>query len=189
MLNILPKEEKRGIITEYRLRVATVAMFLITAVVLASLVLLVPSYLLVNTKYDNITSKISAEQIRDGVDAQEKEVDAQVNDINKKIDFFQGTSGAAHLSIPEVIAKIIGMKGPAVKIVGFSYDATDRQERLVISGIAADRDELAAFAETLKGSNIFTAVDLPVSSYVKSSNIDFAIVATRTLVTAPHKNK
>ncbi len=172
---------------EYRLRVAVVVICLVAIVVFASLILLVPSYILVQTKYSNITSQISTEQILDGVGAQGKEIDAQVNDINKKIDFFQSSSSIPRLSLPDVIAKIIGMKGASVKIVGFSYDATNQQERLVISGIAADRDALANFVDTLKSSNVFTAVDLPVSSYVKSTNIDFAIVTTRAIAPPARK--
>lgn len=179
MLNILPIQEKKKIITEYWLRLGVVAVFALTILILASLVLLTPSYLLAVSKYNSVSAALALREAKQDSSAQEKDIDAQVRDINKKINLFLSEPFGDRLSPPDTFLKIIGMKSSAIKILGFFYDATGRQERVVITGVAADRDGLAQFAETLKKDKTFANVDLPVSSYVKSNNIDFSIVVTR----------
>lgn len=153
---------------------------MVSALIIASLILLIPSYLLAVTKYNSISAQVATQLSGQGTSSQENEIDAKVQDVNKKVSLFLGQS-SGRLVLPDIIVKIIAMKDAAIKIQGFSYDASTRQERFVISGIAGDRDGLARFVETLKRSAIFTNVDLPVSSYVKSTNIDFAITATRDM--------
>jgi len=179
MLNILPTAEKKKIITEYRLRLASMAIFAVAALVLVSLVLLIPSYILAVSKFDNISGQISQLESKQDLTGQEKGIDAQVRDVNKKVNLFLAGRGVDRLSPPDIIARVIAMRGSTIKIQGFDYDVAGDQERLAISGVAADRDSLAQFVEVLKKDPTFTSVELPVSSYVKSVNISFSIMATR----------
>lgn len=179
MLNILPIQEKKKIITEYRLRLGVVSVFALVILILASLVLLTPSYLLAVSKYNSVSAALALRESKQDSSGQEKDIDTQVRDINKKINLFLSEPLGDRLSPPDAFLKIISMKSPAIKILGFFYDSTGRQERIVVTGVAADRDGLAQLAETLKKDKTFASVELPVSSYVKSNNIDFSIVLTR----------
>lgn len=179
MLNIFPTEEKKKILVEYRLRLGVVSVFALGALVFSSLVLLAPSYLLAVTKYNSISDELTALESKQGRGGQEKEVGVQIREENKKIDLFLKGDTSGKLVPSQVISNIIGIKGVAIKIQGFTYDASAGQERLVITGIAADRDGLARFVETLKKDPTYTKVELPISSYVKSSNIGFSIVVER----------
>ena len=185
MLNILPTTEKKKILTEYRLRLASMAFFAVAALILVSLVLLVPSYILAVTKFNSISSQITLQESKQDLTGQGKVIDVQVREVNKKINLFLLGRGVYRLSPPDIIAKIIAMRGSTIKIQGFDYDAAGGQERLAISGVAADRDSLAQFVDVLKKDPTFTSIELPVSSYVKSTNISFSIMATR--VQAPQK--
>lgn len=182
MLNLLPTVEKKKILSEYRLRLATMGIFVIAALVLASLVLLIPSYMLAVSKFNSISDQLALQEAKQDLTGQEKNIDAQVRDVNKKVSIFLTGGGADRLSPPDVITRVISMRGSSIKIQGFDYDAAGGQERLAISGVAADRDSLAQFFDTLKKDSAFTSVDLPVSSYVKSANISFSIMATRATV-------
>ena len=187
MLNILPTEEKKKILVEYRLRLGVVSVFALGALVFSSLVLLAPSYMLAVVKYNGISEELSALELKQSNAGQEKEVGAQIRDENKKIDLFLKGDTSGRLSPPQTILNIIGIKGDAIKIQGFIYDASALQERLVVTGVAADREGLARFVETLKKDPTFTKVELPISSYVKSSNIDFSVVVERAVksITVP----
>lgn len=188
MLNILPAQEKKKNLTEYRMRLGVVAVFAVASLILASLVLLAPSYLLAVTKYNNISEQLAQKKSKANLTGQEKAIDVQVRTINKNIDLYLKSGATDKLSPPDVIAEVIELKSAAIKITGFDYDASGPQERLVISGVAEDRDSLAAFVGVLKKSTLFTTVDLPVSSYVKSANITFSIVASHGQpVAAPTK--
>lgn len=187
MLNILPHEENKKILTEYRLRLAVVAVFAVAALTLASLILLVPSYMLAVSKYNFVAGELARLEQKQGGAGQEKEITAQIREINKKINLFMGDEKTARQTPSEVILGIIADKDPAVKIQSVLYDIKPDLERLVLSGRADDRDSLARFLETLKKDPSFSKVELPIGSYVKSTNIDFSLVLERTIKEAPPK--
>lgn len=179
MLNILAIEEKKRILTEYRFRLAVVLVFAVAAWVFSSLVLLVPSYLLAVSKYNDVAQELSTLEQKSGIAGQEKSVNEQINETNKKINLFLSANINESTSPSQAIINILTIKGVAIKISGFTYDVNAGKERMVILGTATDRDSLAQFVDTLKKDPTFLSVDLPISSYVKSTNIDFSIVITR----------
>lgn len=188
MLNILPTEEKKKILTEYRLRLAVVCVFAVATLTFSSLILLVPSYLLAALKYNNAAQEfVRIESKTSLIDGQERNIDAQIIDINKKIKLFLSGDTNKQLSASQAVIDILSIKEPSIKIYGFTYEASVNQERVVISGVALNRDSLALFVETLKKDPSFISVELPISSYVKSENIDFSIVAIRGIKGAVKK--
>lgn len=179
MLNILATEEKKKILTEYRLRLAVVSVFAVATLVFSSLILLSTSYLLAVSKYNDAKSELGALQEKDSREGQEKDVNARILAVNKNIDLFLKPKTANTLTPSSIITKILDIKGNAIKIIGFTYDTNADQERIVVTGIARSRDSLAQFVETLKKDPTFTSVDVPISSYVKSANIDFSAVIVK----------
>ena len=85
MLNILSITEKKKILTEYRFRLAIVSIFALGSLVLASLVLLAPSYILSVTKFNSAEKQLVTLEAKYGNAGQEKEIGAQIRDINTKI--------------------------------------------------------------------------------------------------------
>jgi len=187
MLNILPIEEKKKVLTEYRLRLGVVAVFAVAALILASLILLIPSYMLAVSKYNFVADELARLEKKQSGAGQEKEVSTQIKEINKKISLFLGNEKAISRAPSEVILGIILIKEPAVKVTSILYDIKPDLERLVLSGKANDRDSLARFIETLKKDPSFSKVDLPIGSYVKSTNIDFTLVLEHAVKVAPLK--
>lgn len=179
MINILPTEEKKKILVEYRLRLGVVAVFALAALVFSSLILLAPSYLLAISKYNSVSGELAMLESKQGHNSQEKDINTQISGINKKIDLFLKGGAGVTVAPSQAILSILNIKGSAIKIQGFTYDATGKQERFIVTGVALDRDSLAQFIENLKKEPTFTKVDLPISSYVKSANIDFSIVIER----------
>ncbi|MDO8604261.1 MAG: hypothetical protein Q7K40_02575 [bacterium] len=179
MLNILSTEEKKKIIALYRFRLAVVVMFALGSLVLASLVLLAPSYLLAISKYNNSQEQLSIYEKRYSRGEQEKEISAQIREINSKILLLSGGDTSTRMAPSAVVSKILELRKNNVKIYGFTYDSSTNVERVVLTGTAIDRDALADFIETLKKDQTFTGVTLPISSYVKSKDIDFSIVLER----------
>lgn len=188
MLNLLPLQEKKKTLTEYRLRFFAFAVFTLGALIVANLALLTPSYLLAVSKYDSISADLAARQAKQGIGGQAKTIDGQVRAVNKKIALFSSDGSTKRVSPADVNAKIIEIKSAAIKIQSFSYDASGPQERIVVSGLADDRDSLAAFVDALKKEGTFSSVDLPVSSYVKSTNIDFSIALVHGQASGAIKN-
>ena len=187
MLNILPHDEKKKILTEYRLRLSVAAIFAVAALVLASLVLLAPSYMLAVSKYNFVAGELARLEQKQRAAGQEKEVDTQIKEVNKKINLFLGDKKVARRTPSEVMQGVLSAKNSSVKVQSITYDINTERERLVLSGMANDRDSLALFVETLKKDPAFTKVDMPIGSYVKSVNIDFSIVLESPLGATPKK--
>lgn len=179
MQNLLPEEEKKKVLTEYRLRLGVVILFATGTLVAISLILLAPSYILAISKNNFVSDELAKLELKETSSTQEKDVATKIKEVNKKITLFLGDQNGTPL-IPSVFfMKIIDIKTPAIKITGFSYDATALRARVVVTGHADDRDSLAKFLDDLKNEKTFTKADLPISSYVKSTNIDFSIVLER----------
>lgn len=181
MINLLPQEEKKKILTEYRFRLGIVAVFAVAALVLASLVLLAPSYFLAVSKYKSISVELAALESKQGQGVRDKDINTQINTINKKINMFlKGVAvDTTASSTMQVILSILRTKGDAIKIQGVTYDIGTGQGRFVVVGTALNRDGLSQFVESLKKEPTFAKVEIPISSYVKSSDIDFSIVVER----------
>lgn len=179
MLNILPTAEKKNVLIEYRIRLAVVSIFAIGAVAVSGAVLLVPAYLLAVSKHSSSNDQLSALEKKYGDSAQEKELGAQIREVNTKILLLLSGDTTDNLTPSQVVAKIISLKSSDIKILSLSYETTANQERVVLTGAASDRDSLAGFFETLKKDPTFTSVTMPISSYVKSENIDYSIVIER----------
>jgi len=147
--------------------------------VLASLVLLTPSYLLAVSKHNSTEKELAVLEEKYGRGGQEKDVGTQIRDINNKISILLDTKTSDRLSPSQAILNILEIKDSSIKIYGVTYDATTGQERIILTGTALDRDSLANFVETLKKDPTFANVTLPISSYVKSTNIDFSVILER----------
>ena len=187
MLNIFPTAEKKKILIEYRIRLAIVSIFAMGALAVASSALLAPAYILAVSKNKTSNDQLAALEKKYGDSAQEKELGAQIRDINTKILLLLSGDTTDKLTPSQAVASIINLKGSDIKISSFSYEATASQERIVLTGTASDRDSLSGFFETLKKDSTFTSVTMPISSYVKSENIDFSIVIERKTKTPAKK--
>ena len=179
MLNILAQEEKKKIILEYRLRLGVVVVFALGALVVSSLVLLVPSYILSVTKLAAAENQLALLESKQDRGEQEKEITAQIRDINTKITLLSNGEKVKKIPPTEMILDVLREKSPEIKLHMLVYDGVSGQERLVLTGVASDRDSLAEFFEVMKKNPTYTNVTLPISSYVKSNNIDFSIVLER----------
>jgi len=181
MFNILPQEEKKKVLTEYRLRLAVVVVFAVAALVLSSCILLVPSYLLAVSKYNFAAKELATLEGKQVDGGKEKEIDTQIKAVNKKISLFLGDKKAIARTPSEAILSVLSVKNFSIKIRSVLYDVNPDREHLVFMGRAEDRDSLASFVEILKKDPSWNSVDLPIGSYVKSTNIDFTIVLERTI--------
>lgn len=175
MINLLPIEEKKKTRAEYRFRLGIIVAFAITALSLISLALLFPVYLLTLSKYQFASEKLIKLESEQGRTEQEKEINTKIKAVNKEIDLFSKENKKS-VVFSEIVMKIIETKGSTIKIQNMFYEPSPERERFVISGRADDRDSLALFIERLKKDSFFTTVDIPISSYIKSVDIDFSVI-------------
>lgn len=178
MANLLPREEKKRGRMVYRLRMGVVVVVAIAFLAAANLALLAPSYIRAGTKEQTAEARVTRIS---GVSADEqaraeKTVREEARAFEKKTALFLGSrTTARQTSLAGVIADILALREAPVKIQSISYDKTEARERFVVAGVSAYRDHLARFVDALKKDTRFTKVEIPISSYVKTNNINFSI--------------
>ena len=75
-----------------------------------------------------------------------------------------------------VIRLITDNKGDYVRIQSVAFEKGVATEgKIVLAGIARDRDSLTDFVKMIESQEIFTKVDLPVSNFAKDKDINFSI--------------
>ena len=75
-----------------------------------------------------------------------------------------------------VIKKIVAKKTPGIKITQISYKTDNFGEKSIsIRGSATSRDTLLNFSQSLDKDPDFKKVDLPISNFIKGSDIQFFI--------------
>jgi hypothetical protein len=181
MSNLLPQQHKISMLRLYRKRLIAVAFFALAFLAVASILLLSPSYLFLHageivltTKRDTLagyeTSKIATT------------LAGTVADINSRLRVFPDISPASPL-IAGMIDPILKVKGPAVHIDSFDYTpgVTSIQAKIRVSGTADSRVDLLAFADKVRNIGNFTSVSVPITSFIKDSDVTFTLSAVVAL--------
>lgn len=180
MINLLSLQEKKKHLTEYRFRLGVVAMFAAVSLTGSSLILLAPSYVLALYKANFTADEVVRLESKVKRDTQEKEIDAQIKDINRKIDIYLKLGKSGRLKVSDVVSRIVAVRQDTIKISSIMYDSA-LGERVVLVGVARDRESLASFVDALHKEGTFSSINLPISSYVKSKDIDFSVVLDRSV--------
>ena len=82
-------------------------------------------------------------------------------------------------SLNDILKVILVTKVSSIKINSFSLVADDPSNRkLVLTGVAQNRENLLSFAKKFEENNLFENVDLPVSNFSQKNDIDFVLTLT-----------
>ena len=174
MINLIPASAKNSLIKEYWMRAVTVWFFLGSAAVLLGIFILVPSYVLTNSQVS--AYKDSAES------ASEKS--ANYETVSKELER-SGKLAAmmkenfALISTSEYITLFRSLEGDGIEISQISITRAEKGvEPIMISGVADDRQALAAFRDSVVAQEGVSSVDLPLSNLAKDKDIPFEITVT-----------
>ena len=180
MLNLLPKDQKKKIAREYRLRFWVIACALTLAGEIISLILLTPPFLTTQTRI-NILNSESADLKAQNLTTETSNLSGIVQQTNNYLSIF--TASSTPDGVVAALQNIVAVRGGSVRIKSFVYKMNNGQQQIAISGNADSRQSLLDFAQKLKGQPGVISADLPVSDFAKSQNIDFSI---NVLMNPPH---
>jgi hypothetical protein len=172
MLNLLPKNQKSKIVREYRIRFVAVACSLFLAAEIISLILLFPSYLTVQTRINILNSQSTSQKVQN-LTTEIASLGSIIQQTNNYLDVFNSSS--TPVGVVESLQNIIGTRDKTIRIGSFYYKTNKEQQQIVITGKANSRQSLLDFTKKLKNLPGVVSVDLPVSDFAKSKDIDFSI--------------
>lgn len=179
LTNLLPEERMRSLRRLYFIRLAVVAVVLLSGVILVHGVLLLPSYLyLRNQVGERAASLVALTTTLAG--SEEKEISSRVAALGED---------SAHLarlsSVPKAsaaIRAITALPRSGIRLTGFSFAPNPGAETMMsVSGVATTREALRTFEQSLANQPFITSVDLPISAYAKERDISFTISLTGPL--------
>lgn len=172
MLNLLPKDQKKKIIREYRTRFLIVAFSLLLAGEVIFLILLIPPYLTAKSRLYSLNSQ-SASIKAQNITTETDQLGAEVQKTSNYLDTFVSTT--TPIGVAKAIKNIVDMRGSSVRISGLTYGVQNSNQQIVVRGTADTRQALLDFVNKLKAQPGVISADLPVSDFAQSKNIDFSV--------------
>jgi hypothetical protein len=179
MINLLPTEENKSELRAYKIRVVILILVTLFVVILISLLFLFPSYVITDVKKTVTTQKLSTIE-GDLKDKEKEPLSDIIKDINTKLKIFTDPKEQFVFS-RDILKEILDKKPSEVHItsIGFKEEknAGDGgiKKTILISGFADTRLALLSFERALKEDTRFADVVVPISNFIKGSNIQFTL--------------
>lgn len=178
MSNLLPPEGMKMVRREYRLRTLSVWGFLLAAVIAASAGFLLPTFILVAAQFQ-VIEPILAEGEEVDVEAYREEI-AKVTRANRIATQLQRAEEGmtAAVALAEVQRALV----PGITLTGITFTKEDETEiALEARGIAATREALIAFVESVRRNPNFEDATMPIDGLAQGADASFAVtIVVRT---------
>ncbi len=145
--------------------------------IIIAFVAILPAYFLSSVKSNLINTKLEAQK-REVVPLPDQETLAVIEDLDKKLDIIEKANKSKFVVSERVINAVLAKKMPEIKITDIAYEKNSKNDptlgpRISIQGSAPSREMLLLFRKALEDDATFKSVDLPISNFVKGSNIQF----------------
>lgn len=169
MLTFLFDQYKENIMGQYKLRLATIYIFILGILCLVGAALTVPTYILLEARLTTANLEKNTALPGENTGSIEKEITA----IKRRITTIEIDS--AEIPIATILERIMSKKDSDIRIDGISLKRNVESGAISITGVAPSRDALVAFSKRLQGEPSFTNVNLPVGSLTRSKDVPFSI--------------
>lgn len=179
LTNLLPQERQNALTRGYFLRLGIVAVLFATALILVSMIMLLPTYVFLKK---NIRAKevrlASIESALSSVD--EEELSTRIATLSNNVTSLITLSDTR--SVSKIIRTVLDIPRPGTVLSGFSYAPASEKnpEKLAVSGFSKTRSALRNYQLELQAAPFVLSAVLPVSAYAKDADIEFTITITTT---------
>jgi len=177
LTNLLPQKRLRALRRDYFLRLGVVAALFLIALVFASAVLLIPTYVFLTASQRTKEARLANIESMPS-SAEEAAFSAQLAALSNNAATLTALADA-----PSAIATIraaLAVSHPGISLSGLVYspDTEKGSRTLLISGLGTTRDALRNYQLAIQSAPFARSANLPVSTYAKDTNIDFTITVT-----------
>lgn len=181
MINLIPAKEKKRIAQDFYLRLFTLFFYVIGVSILIASVALLPSYFVSSVKKNYAEVKLEMQK-REPIPEFSRETLSSVQELESQLDLIENARENKFVVSQKIINEIILKKLPDVRINQILYENDPvKDKKISIRGTAPSRDRLLLFRRALEDSGLFAKVDLPISNFVKGSNIQFYLTLMLSL--------
>ena len=172
MINLIPNEEKKRKVKDFYFRLLIVFFMVLGVSLLISSVAILPAYLFSSVKKKVVETKLEELQ-KEPVPALDEVTLALSDDLNNKLGMIENEQKNKYLLSQDVINVLVLKKMSDIKINEIIYEQSEAGKIIKINGSAPSRERLLLFRQMLEDDIAFSSVDLPISNFIKGSNISF----------------
>lgn len=178
MINLLPAEYKKELVSEYRVRLGAVALLLIAGVFCTGVLFILPSFFLVYSQERVLVKERMRQESMLTDNANNTENVLQLSAHRTNILETKYTREA----LVDLIGAIIKKRSSGITLSTFQYEhRQDGTDILVLKGLAQTRDELVQFEKVLEEELRVKDVQLPISDLAGRVDIAFTMNLTLAL--------
>lgn len=174
VVNLLPKKDIKKVVWEHRRRVLVVSLIFLAFSMVLAILFVVPSLIVVWSAANGYEDQLAATKIL--VDLQRKQGGSDVlTDAQQKTDLLEeALLQRTPTSILQEVSPLVP-RGVEVKQFAYSWDGAENGASVSVKGTSDTRSSLIEFGDSLRQSDLFSRVEVPVSSLAKSNDIDFTL--------------
>lgn len=173
MINLIPIEEKKRRARNFYFRLIVVFFIVVSFSIIIASVAILPSYFVSSFRENFITTKFEAQKL-EPIQIIDQQTSFVIKDLNNKLNLIENAEQNIFLISQRVIREIISKKMSDIKITQIFYENNSLEgKKISIRGSAPNRERLLLFRQELEDDNTFSKVDLPISNFVKGSDIQF----------------
>ena len=173
MINLIPIKEKKELIKNFYLRFLVVFFYMLIFSIIILFIVILPSYFISVAKISDAILKLEAQK-KEPIPEVDQNTLALIKDVNTKLNLVENAETNKFEISQKVIKEIILNKMSDIKIDEFSFQNDQIKGKTIsINGIAPSRERLLLFRQALEEDKTFSSVDLPISNFIKGSNIQF----------------
>ncbi len=173
MINLIPNEEKERMVKDFYLRLVVVSFVMLGVSFFVASLAILPAYILSSAEKNFIDSKLKSQE-NETIPLPDKNTLEIVQDLEDKLNLVEHIKPEKLNFSQRIITEVVLKKLPNIRITEIFYQNDPQKGELInVSGRAPSREVLLSFRRALEDSTAFLKVNLPISNFVKGSDIRF----------------
>lgn len=173
MINLIPNKEKKKKVKDFYFRLLVMFFAVLGFSILIASVSILPAYFLSLAKKNLVNAKLEIQK-NEPVPPPSQETLDTIKNLNNKLSLVEKNKSNRYIISQKIINEIMLEKMPDIKITRINYqNDTIKGKTISLNGTAESRERLLLFRKALEDNVLFKKVDLPISNFVKGSNIRF----------------
>lgn len=178
MINLIPIEDRKKMAKDFYFRFFAVFFVMLGFSVFIASVAVLPSYFFSLVKKSSTNAKLEMQK-KELMPLLDQETLAVIENLKDKLSLIENAELNKFEVSQKVINEIISKKMPDINVNRIFYENDPIKKKFVsINGIAPSREVLLLFRQALEENTAFSKVDLPISNFIKGSNIEFHLDLT-----------
>lgn len=175
MINLIPIKEKKNIHKDFYIRFFILSFYVLSFGVIVNIILLTPSLFYSSIQKNIIKSQ--TESLKNNNTGVDPKYSFLIEDLNFKLKKINDFRKEQFLISENIINEVLKSKTLGINITSINYYKDPIKGKILqLNGYALTRENLLFYKNSLEDNKNFKQIDLPISSFIKSKNLQFNLI-------------